>query len=285
MQAQVSGPSSEPPPPSGPPPSDSSKAQQSKSAGSAASSIASMIYRMVLIEFLAKWNTQLAAAATNADFLSGSVSFYNEIIKDLADFNLADSNLNFSSQFPKGSDGEYTGTAADANKKAADEKAWAQKQQTAIGNEKTKITDEQAKLKKEYNNGNGTITKQQYDDLNGKLNDLNASLDKASADLGVLIANLSYIKFEDDPNNPGHCKLIQGNMNAVAISEKRVTGDLTGIYNTIPNDQTDYTTASTNAQMKMQLLLSQSGQIMSALSTIMSLLMQAESVVTQNIKG
>ena len=67
--------------------------------------------------------------------------------------------------------------------------------------------------------------------------------------------------------------------------EKLATTRLTGVYNTVTQNQSDYTTASTNAQMSMQLLLSQSGQIMSALSTIMSLLMQAENVVTQNIKG
>ncbi|NGX54956.1 MAG: hypothetical protein KR126chlam2_00577 [Chlamydiae bacterium] len=285
MQAQVSGPTPEPPPPSGPSPSDSSKAAQSQSAGAAASSIASMIYRMVLIEFLGKWNAQLAAAATNANFLSGSVSFYNEIIKDLADFNLADSNLNFGSMFPKTSSGEYTGSAADASKKRDDEVSWAQKQKDQIAKDKTKIAEEQKKLKKEYDKHDGTITKQQYDKLNGQLNDLNTSLDKASADLSTLINDLNALKFTDDPKNKGQFTVSGGSMDAVAAAEKKATGDLTGIYNTITNDQTDYTTASTNAQMKMQLLLSQSGQIMSALSTIMSLLMQAESVVTQNIKG
>ncbi|NGX53804.1 MAG: hypothetical protein K1000chlam4_00524 [Chlamydiae bacterium] len=66
--------------------------------------------------------------------------------------------------------------------------------------------------------------------------------------------------------------------------EKLATTRLSGVYNTVTNNQSDYTTASTNAQMSMQLLLSQSGQIMSALSTILSLLSQAESGVAQNIK-
>ncbi|NGX53803.1 MAG: hypothetical protein K1000chlam4_00523 [Chlamydiae bacterium] len=100
MQAQVSGPSSKPPTPPSAPPPGGSKAQQSQSAGAAANSIGAMIYRIVLIEFLGTWNAELAAAATNANFLSGSVSFYNEIAKDLADFNLADSHLNFSSKYP-----------------------------------------------------------------------------------------------------------------------------------------------------------------------------------------
>ena len=284
MQAQVSGPSSKPPTPPSAPPPGGSKAQQSQSAGAAANSIGAMIYRIVLIEFLGTWNAQLAAAATNANFLSGSVSFYNEIAKDLADFNLADSHLNFSSKYPKTSDGKYTGNADDAKAAVKKEAAWAQKQKDQITKEKAKIADEQAKLDKDY--ADGKITKDQYTKLSGQLSDLNTQLTKASQALTSLINDLNAITITVDPNNSNQFTIggAKDIMEKVSSMEKLATTRLSGVYNTVTNNQSDYTTASTNAQMSMQLLLSQSGQIMSALSTILSLLSQAESGVAQNIK-